>query len=72
MTIDESFCFKTWLREEMKARHWNIYDLSIESGLSEKTIADYLRDARLPKLSSLLQICKAFGKRLIIQDEHNE
>ena len=67
-TTDESFCFKTWLRAEMKARHWNIYDLSIESGLSEKTIADYLRDARLPKMSSLQAICCAFDKRLIIQD----
>ena len=67
-TGDMSF-FVRWLRTMMKFKNWDIYDLSVESGIPDRTLADYLRGARMPKLENLLLICKAFGKQLIIEDE---
>lgn len=61
--------FARWLRTGMRFRGWDLYDMSIESGVSDRTLADYLRGNRLPKLENLLLICKAFGKQLIIEDE---
>lgn len=65
----EDFPFGPWLRSEMKSRHLDIYDLSIETGISDRTLADYLRGARPPKMMQLQLICQSIGKRLIIEDD---
>ena len=66
---DEEFHFGDWLKAEMKERGWDIYDMAVESGVSDKSIAKYRRNARAPKVQNLQLICRAFGKKLIIKDE---
>lgn len=66
---DESFQFGTWMKNEMHKLDWNIYDLSFESGVSDSTLANYLSNARPPKLRNLQLVCQAFGKSLIIEDD---
>lgn len=66
---EEDFHFGDWLKAEMKKLDWDIYDLSIESGVPDRTLADYQRNARMPKMRNLQWICQAFGKRLMIKDE---
>ena len=61
--------FSRWLRTMMKIKNRDIYDLSVVSGVSDRTLADYLRGARMPKLENLLRICQAFGKELVILDK---
>lgn len=61
--------FAKWLKTLMKYKGWDIYDLSVESGVSEKAIVEYLHSIRLPKLETLLLLCKALGKRLVIEDD---
>lgn len=66
---DESFQFGTWMRSEMKKLGWDMYDLYLESGVSDSTLAGYLSNASVPKLPNLRRICQAFGKSLIIEDD---
>lgn len=45
----------------MKERNWSDYRLSLESGLSSSTIANMHRRGTVPSVSTLEQICYAFG-----------
>ncbi len=45
----------------MKERNWSDYRLSLESGLSSSTIANMHRRGTVPSISTLEQICDAFG-----------
>lgn len=45
----------------MKERNWSDYRLSLESGLSSSTIANIHRRGTVPSISTLEQICDAFG-----------
>ena len=45
----------------MKERNWSDYRLSLESGLSSSTIANMHRRGTVPSVSTLEQICDAFG-----------
>ena len=45
----------------MAARNWSDYRLSIESGLSQSTIANIHRRQTLPSIPTLEAICSAFG-----------
>ena len=45
----------------MKERNWSDYRLSLESGPSSSTIANIHRRGTVPSISTLEQICDAFG-----------
>ena len=42
-------------------RNWTVYTLSLESGLSQSTIASIYQRNKPPKLETLQALCDAFG-----------
>ena len=64
----ESFRFDLWLYNEMCKREWNVLDLAIESGVSEKSIYEYARGTRLPTLRNFHLLLQALGKHIEIVD----
>ena len=40
---------------------WTVYKLSLESGLSQSTLANMFSRRTMPSLSTLTSICDAFG-----------
>lgn len=55
-------------------RGWSIYKLSEESGITQSTLANMFSRQTLPSLSTLKQLCDAFGITLsqFFEDETNE
>lgn len=49
------------LKDLLKERGWSAYRLSINSGLSESTIANLLKRNTLPSIPTLKAICNGFG-----------
>ncbi|MGM9647657.1 MAG: helix-turn-helix domain-containing protein [Eubacteriales bacterium] len=49
------------LRKLLKERGWTMYRLSVNSGLSESTIANIFRRNTIPSVDTLERICDAFG-----------
>jgi len=52
---------KERIEQQMEKRHWSIYRLGKESGLSQSTLAHVFRKESEPTISTLATICKAFG-----------
>ena len=49
------------LRQLMKERGWTEYRLSVNSGLSQSTLANIFRRNNIPTIATLEAICKGFG-----------
>lgn len=49
------------LRQLMKDRGWTEYRLSVNSGLSQSTLANIFRRNNIPTIATLEAICKGFG-----------
>lgn len=49
------------LRHLMKERGWTEYRLSVNSGLSQSTLANIFRRNNIPTIATLEAICKGFG-----------
>lgn len=54
--------FGELLRKEIYDRRWNMAILGRESGVSQVSIARYLRGGAFPGFSEFLKICKALKK----------
>lgn len=55
-----------------KERNWTVYELSIESGITQSTIASMLQRNTPPRIETLQLICDAFGITLaqfFLEDE---
>lgn len=55
-------------------RGWSVYKLAEESGLTQSTIANMFSRKTMPSISTLTQICNAFGISLseFFSDNKNE
>lgn len=62
------FRFDRWLRNMVRERDTDILELAVESGVSEKSIYEYMRGTRLPNLDNFQQILQALGKKIEIVD----
>ena len=49
------------LQRLLKERGWSMYRLSLQSGLSQATLANIFRRNTLPSIATLEAICKGFG-----------
>lgn len=52
------------IHELMVERNWSVYRLSKESGLSSSTLTNMIKRNNAPTLSTLQDICRAFGLTL--------
>ncbi len=58
-----------------KERNWTVYELALESGVTQSTIASMLQRNTPPKIETLQQFCDAFGITLaqfFMEDEKIE
>jgi transcriptional regulator with XRE-family HTH domain len=56
-------------------RDWSIYNLSLESGITQSTLTSMLQRGNPPKIENLQYICEAFGITLaqfFLEDEQVE
>ena len=56
-------------------RGWSIYELSLQSGITQSTLNSMLHRGNPPKFENLKCICEAFGVTLaqfFLEDEHTE
>lgn len=62
------------LHQLLKNRGWTEYRLAVKCGLSQSTIANIYHRNTVPSISTLEQICNAFGITLsqFFSDEDNE
>lgn len=49
------------LQRLLKERGWSMYRLSLQSGLSQATLANIFRRNTVPSITTLEAICKGFG-----------
>lgn len=49
------------IRQLLAERNWSIYKLSKESGVSQSTLSNMFSRNNSPSISTLEEICKAFG-----------
>lgn len=58
-----------------KERKWTVYELSMESGITQSTIASMIQRNTPPRIETLQLICDAFGITLaqfFLEDEEVE
>ena len=58
-----------------KARNWTVYELSLESGITQSTLASMLQRNTPPRIETLQLICEAFKITLaqfFLEDEETE
>ena len=58
-----------------KERKWTVYELSMESGITQSTLASMLQRNTPPRIETLQAICEAFGITLaqfFLEDEEIE
>ena len=47
-----------------RQRNWSVYNLALEAGLTQSTLASMLKRNTPPKIETLENICDAFGLTL--------
>ena len=66
-----------------KQRDWSVYKLAIEAGLTQSTLTNMYTRGTYPSISTLINICDAFGitlaqffatgeRETVLTDEENE
>lgn len=62
------------INELRNKRNWSIYKLAEESGITQSTLANMFSRKTLPSLSTLKQLCEAFGITLsqFFEDDSKE
>ena len=58
-----------------KERKWTVYELSMEAGITQSTLASMLQRNTPPRIETLQAICEAFGITLaqfFLEDEEIE
>ena len=66
--MSSTFKFNVWLYNAMKEKHWDEYDLELESGVGKTSIECYLKSREYPTMKSFEKILKAFNKHAEIID----
>ena len=61
MYFEPLISFAQWMFDRMTEQHMTVAELSRISGLSESSIAGYLRDEHEPSLFAVCCICHALG-----------